>query len=167
MEAEQNTLPKKWDIPVIKSAFLDTGGTPDFACLTMCRVDVPNRLIYVTGCMYWQISEKDNVFFATIRNDIAKLHLINKFDLIGCETNNYGRNEMESLRREYGIKMIGINTTGKITDEKKMKKGLSMDKNAIVKFTNNCDSTQSLTLPTNSSLAKSSSQNKNQRTCRN
>jgi len=132
----QDTVPEKWDKKTLKSGFLDTGGSPDFACFTMLRVDIPERIMYVTGAMFWQVSEKDNVLFATIRNDIAKLHLINKFDLMGCETNNYGRNEMESLRREYGINMIGINTTGAITDKKKMRKGISMDKEAIIKFTN-------------------------------
>jgi hypothetical protein len=135
-EQKQDTLPPSWDKHTLKSAFLDTGGTVDNACLTMCRVDIPGRIIYVTGAMFWKLSEADNILFATIRNDIAKLHLINKFDLMGCETNNYGRNEMESLRREYGIRMIGINTTGKVTDKKKLKKGDSMDKEAIIKFTN-------------------------------
>lgn len=135
-EEIQDTIPMKWNQPTVKSGFLDTGGSPDAACFTMCRTDIPARIIYVTGAMFWKLSEVDKVFFATIRNDIAKLHLIHKFDLIGCETNNYGRNEMESLRREYGINMIGINTTGKITDKKKMRKGVSMDKNAIIKFTN-------------------------------
>ena len=135
-EEKYDTIPKKWDKPTLKSAFLDTGGTVDSACLTMCRVDIPARIIYVTGAMFWKLNEKDHVFFATIRNDIAKLHLIHHFDLLGCETNNYGRNEMESLRREYGIRMIGINTTGKITDKKKLAKGDAMDKEAIVKFTN-------------------------------
>ena len=135
-EEVPDTIPLKWLQPTLKSGFLDTGGSPDNACFTMCRVDIPARIIYVTGAMFWHLSEADKVFFATIRNDIAKLHRINKFDMIGCETNNYGRNEMESLRREYGINMIGINTTGKITDKKKMRKGLSMDKDAIIKFTN-------------------------------
>ena len=135
-EEVPDTIPMKWLTPTVKSGFLDTGGSPDAACFTMCRSDIINRIIYVTGAMFWHISEKDKVLFATIRNDIAKLHLIHKFDMIGCETNNYGRNEMESLRREYGINMIGINTTGKITDKKKMRKGLSMDKHAIIKFTN-------------------------------
>ncbi len=135
-EEVQDTIPLKWNKPTLKSGFLDTGGSVDSACFTMCRVDIPARTIYVTGAMFWKLSEADKVFFATIRNDIAKLHLINKFDMIGCETNNYGRNEMESLRREYGINMIGINTTGKLTDKKKIRKGLSMDKDAIIKFTN-------------------------------
>ncbi len=135
-EEKYDTIPKNWDKPTLKSGFLDTGGTVDSACFTMCRVDIPNRIIYVTGAMFWKVSEKDHIFFATIRNDIAKLHLIHHFDLIGCETNNYGRTEMESLRREYGIRMIGINTTGKITDKKKLQKGDAMDKEAIIKFTN-------------------------------
>lgn len=135
-EEKHDTIPKNWEKKTLKSGFLDTGGMADSACFTMCRVDIPERIIYVTGAMFWKISEKDHVFFATIRNDIAKLHLIHHFDFIGCETNNYGRSEMESLRREYGIRMIGINTTGRITDAKKMRKGDSMDKEAIIKFTN-------------------------------
>jgi len=145
----QSTLPLKWQTQTLKAAFLDTGGSPDNACLTVCRVEVPARVIYVTGAMFWKLSEKDNILFATIRNDIAKLHLIHKFDLMGCETNNYGRNEIESLRREYGISMIGINTTGKITDKKKIKKGLSMDKNAIIKFPIQNKVTNEDTIPDN------------------
>jgi len=135
-EDKHDTIPKKWDKPTLKSGFLDTGGKVDSACFTMCRVDIPERIIYVTGAMFWKINEQDHVFFATIRNDIAKLHAIHHFDFIGCETNNYGRSEMESLRREYGIRMIGINTTGKIIDKNKLRKGDSMDKEAIIKFTN-------------------------------
>jgi hypothetical protein len=135
-EQPLDNLPAKWDKKVLKSGFLDTGGSVDHACFTMLRVDIPERIIYVTGAMFWKLSEADKVFFATIRNDIAKLHLINRFDLMGCETNNYGRSEMESLRREYGIRMIGINTTGKVTDKKKLRRGESMDKEAIIKFTN-------------------------------
>ena len=126
----------KFGKKLIKTGFLDTGGTADYACFTMCQVDIPNRIIYVSGAMYWKVSEKDNILFATIRNQIAELHKIHHYDLIGCETNNYGRSEMESMRREYGIKMIGITTSGKLTDEKKIKKGLTMDKEAIIKFTN-------------------------------
>ena len=135
-EQPLDNLPPVWTKKVLKSGFLDTGGSVDHACFTMLRVDIPERIMYVTGAMFWKLSEADKIFFATIRNDIAKLHLINRFDLMGCETNNYGRSEMESLRREYGIRMIGINTTGKITDKKKIRKGDSMDKEAIIKFTN-------------------------------
>jgi len=131
-----DTIPLKWEKPTLKSAFLDTGGSVDNACLTMCRVDIPERIIYVTGAMFWKVSEKDKVLFATIREDIAILNRINKFDLMGCETNNYGRVEIESLRREHNIKMVGINTTGKLTDKKKIRKGLSMDKEEIIKFAN-------------------------------
>lgn len=123
--------------PMIKTGFLDTGGSPDFACFTMCRVDIPLRIIYVTGAMFWQVNEAEKVFFATIRNEIAILHKIHHFDLLGCELNNFGRSEMESLRREYKLRMIGINTVGKLVDKKKINQGLSMDKKAIVKFCNN------------------------------
>ena len=135
-EQPLDNLPPIWKKKVLKSGFLDTGGSVDHACFTMLRVDIPQRIMYVTGAMFWKLSEVEKIFFATIRNDIAKLHLINRFDLMGCETNNYGRSEMESLRREYGIRMIGINTTGKITDKKKIRKGESMHKKEIIKFTN-------------------------------
>lgn len=129
--------PQQWQTRMLKTAFLDTGGSPDFACLTMCHVDIPNRIIYIVGAKFWQVNEVEKVFFATIRNEIAILHKINQFDLMGCELNNFGRSELESIRREYGLKMIGINTVGKLTDKKKITKGLSMDKKAIVKFANN------------------------------
>lgn len=121
---------------MLSTGFIDTGGSVDFACLTKCRTDISKRIIYITGAMYWKLSEKENILFATIRNQMAILHLQNKFHLLGCETNNYGKNEMESLRRDYGIKMIGIHTGGKLTDPKKIAEGKNMDKNAIVKFVN-------------------------------
>lgn len=135
-ELPPTNLPVHWEGKIAKTGFLDTGGTVDNAAFTMCRVDIPERIIYVTGAMFWKVSEQDNVLFATIRNDLAKLHKINHYDMIGCETNNYGRTEIESLRREYGMRMIGINTVGKVTDKKKLQAGLSMDKEVIIQFTN-------------------------------
>jgi hypothetical protein len=121
---------------MIDTGFLDTGGAADFAAFNMCTVNIPERKIYIRDTVFWKISEEDKVTFASIRNDISILHKTIKFYLIGCETNNYGRSEMESLRRDYGIRMHGINTTGKITSEDIIKKGESMDKNAVIKFVN-------------------------------
>jgi len=121
---------------MVKSFFLDPGGTVDEAGGNFARCDIPERIIYITDQKFWKLSETDNVTFYSIRQDIAKLHAINKFNLLGCEKNNYGRNEIESMKREFGIQMIGINTTGKITDEKKFKSGESMDKEAIIKLVN-------------------------------
>ena len=118
------------------TAFLDTGGSVDFAALNMCTVDIPARKIYIRDNMFWKVNEKDKVTFGSIRNDIAILHQTIKFGMLGCETNNYGRSEMESLRRDYGIKMHGVNTVGKITSDDVIQKGESMDKNAMVKFVN-------------------------------
>ncbi len=121
---------------MIKSGFIDPGGNPDEAAFNMCRTDVPERIIYVTDQIYWKLSEKDKVTFFSIRQDVAKLHAMNRFNILGCERNNYGRNEIESMKREYGIPIFGVNTTGKITDEKKQISGESMDKEAIVKLVN-------------------------------
>lgn len=123
-------------MPKLTTAFLDTGGTVDNACLTVCESYPETRIIIVVAAIFWRISDKDGVAFGTIRADINKLNDIHKFDLIGCETNNYGRTEIESMEREYGIRMAGINTVGKLTDKKKIDKGNSMDKEAIIKFTN-------------------------------
>lgn len=121
---------------ILDTAFLDTGGAVDYAALNMCSVDVLNRKIYIRDTMFWKLSKADNVTFASIRNDIAILHKQFNFHFIGCETNNYGRSEMESMRRDYGIRMYGVNTVGKITSDDIIKKGESMDKNSIIKFTN-------------------------------
>ena len=59
-----------------------------------------------------------------------------KWNLFGVETNNYGRSEIESLRREYGLKVIQVNTTGRLTDPKKIRRGESMDKESIVRYYN-------------------------------
>jgi len=121
---------------IVDSAFLDTGGAVDYAALNMCTVDVLERKIYIRDTMFWKISKADNVSFASIRNDIKILHEQINFNFIGCETNNYGRSEMESMRRDYGIRMYGVNTVGKITSQDIIDKGESMDKNAIIKFVN-------------------------------
>lgn len=121
---------------MVKTGFIDPGGNPDEAAFNMARVDVPERIIYITDQLFWKLSERDNVTFFSIRQDIAKLHAMNKFSILGCERNNYGRNEIESMKREFGIPIFGVNTTGKITDDKKQAKGESMDKEAIIKLTN-------------------------------
>lgn len=124
------------NISVINTGFLDTGGTADYAAYNLCSTDIQNRKIYLRDTIFWKVSEKDRVTFASIRNDIAILHKQLNLYFSGCETNNYGRSEMESLRRDYGIKMYGVNTVGKITSNEIIKKGESMDKTAIIKFTN-------------------------------
>lgn len=121
---------------MIKSGFIDPGGNPDEAAFNFARTDVPERVIYITDQIFWQLNEKEKVTFFSIRQDIAKLHAINKFNILGCERNNYGRNEIESMKREYGIPIFGVNTTGKITNEDIIKSGESMDKEAIIKLVN-------------------------------
>jgi len=121
---------------IIDTAFLDTGGQVDFAALNMCTTDTVARKIYIRDTVFWKLSEVDHVTFASIRNDIAILHQTIHFGMMGCETNNYGRNEIESLRRDYGLKIHPFNTVGKLTSKKLIQKGITMEKNAIVKFVN-------------------------------
>jgi len=121
---------------IIDTAFLDTGGAVDFAALNMCTTDTNARKIYIRDTVFWKLSEKDHVTFASIRNDVAILHQQLHFKMMGCETNNYGRNEIESLRRDYGMRIMPFNTVGKLTSKKLIQKGMTMEKNAIVKFVN-------------------------------
>ena len=120
----------------LTTAFWDTGGMADESSLVMARIMVPERKIYITGAKFWKVSKQDKIFFATVRNDIAKLFLKFKWNYFGVETNNMGHTEIESLRREYGMKIIGINTVGKLTDPKKIRRGESMSKEEIIKFYN-------------------------------
>lgn len=121
---------------IVDTGFLDTGGAVDYAAFNMCTTDTIARKIYIRDTIFWKLSEKDRVTFASIRNDVAILHEKIKFGLVGCETNNYGRTEIESLRRDYGMRIIPFNTVGKLTSKKIIQKGTTMEKNAIVKFTN-------------------------------
>lgn len=128
-----NRVPKR-DHAIV--GFIDPGGTIDDYFLTMTRV-VPRALkIFVIGAMHWRLNERAGIDFAKIRNDIAKIHLAQHFNLLGCELNNYGRSEVQQMRREYHIKMIGINTSKKITQETTIRKGKTMDKHQMVRWTN-------------------------------
>jgi len=121
---------------IIDTAFLDTGGAADYAALNMCTTDTFSRKIYIRDTVFWKLSEADHVTFASIRNDVAILHQKIHFQMMGCETNNYGRTEIESLRRDYGLRIYPFNTVGKLTSKKLIQKGVTMEKNAIVKFVN-------------------------------
>jgi len=116
--------------------FIDPGGSIDDYFLTLTRA-VPRELkVYVMGAMHWRLNEAAGVDFAKIRNDIAKLHLENHFNLLGCELNNYGRAEVLQMRREYHIKMIGVNTAAKVTSEQVIRKGKTMDKHQMIRWLN-------------------------------
>ena len=97
--------------------------------------------------MHWLLDEVNGVDFAKIRNDIAKLHLRNYFNLIGCELNNFGRGEVQQMRREYHINMYGVNTSGKITSEETIKKAHTLDKHQMVKWTNSWRADGNITFP--------------------
>jgi len=121
---------------IVDTGFLDTGGAVDYAAFNMCTTDTIARKIYIRDTVFWKLSEKDKVTFGSIRNDVAILHGKIRFAMIGCETNNYGRTEIESLRRDYGMRIIPFNTVGKLTSKKIIQKGTTMEKNAIIKFVN-------------------------------
>lgn len=119
--------------------------------------------IYVIGAMHWLLNEHNGVDFAKIRNDIAKLHMKNHFNLLGCELNNYGRSEVLQMRREYHIKMIGVNTSRKITSDTIIKKGKTMDKHQMIRWTNSWRQQGKILFPKNKTpeLAKIVSQIEN------
>lgn len=120
----------------VLTGFIDPGGSIDDYFFTVLKTHIPTAHIQVVGAMHWLLDEKRGIDFAKIRNDIAKLHMRNYFNLIGCELNNFGRGEVQSMRREYHINMYGVNTSGKVTSEQIIKKARTLDKHQMVKWTN-------------------------------
>ena len=106
-------------------AFFDSGGVQDSACVVMARVDIPGRIMYVTGARYWVFGRETN--FAGIRHDIALLYRRLKWKYFGVETNNYGRTEIESLHREYRVPVVAVNTVGRLNDPKASPHSLEKD----------------------------------------
>lgn len=97
--------------------------------------------------MHWLLDEARGIDFAKIRNDIAKLHVRNYFNIIGCELNNFGRGEVQQMRREYHINMYGVNTSGKVTSEKTIQKQKTLDKHQMIKWTNSWRVDGNITFP--------------------
>jgi len=98
----------------VLTGFIDPGGSIDDYFFTVLKTNIQTAHIQVIGAMHWLLDEKRKIDFAKIRNDIAKLHMRNYFNLIGCELNNFGRGEVQQMRREYHINMYGVNTSGKV-----------------------------------------------------
>jgi hypothetical protein len=131
----------------VLTGFIDPGGSIDDYFLTVTKTDIPTAKIQVIGAMHWLLDESKGVDFAKIRNDIAKLHSRNYFNLLGCELNNFGRGEVMQMRREYHINMYGVNTSGKVTSEETIRKGHTMDKHQMVKWTNSWRVDGNITFP--------------------
>lgn len=120
----------------VLTGFIDPGGSIDDYFLTVLKTHIPTAKVKVVGAMHWLLDEANGIDFAKIRNDIAKLHSRNYFNILGCELNNFGRGEVQQMRREYHINMYGVNTSGKVTSEQTIKKQRTLDKHQMVKWTN-------------------------------
>lgn len=131
----------------ILTGFIDPGGSIDDYFFTVLKTHIPTAHIQVYGAMHWLLDETQGIDFAKIRNDIAKLHLRNHFNLIGCELNNFGRGEVQQMRREYHINMYGVNTSGKVTSEETIRKAVTLDKHQMVKWTNSWRADGNITFP--------------------
>lgn len=93
------------------------------------------------------LDETKGIDFAKIRNEVAKVYFTNHFNILGCELNNFGRGEVQQMRREYHINMYGVNTAGKVTSEKTIRAQHTMDKHQMVKWTNSWRVDGHITLP--------------------
>jgi len=131
----------------VLTGFIDPGGSIDDYFFTVLKTHIPTAKIQVYGAMHWLLDEANGVDFAKIRNDIAKLHLRNHFNLIGCELNNFGRGEVQQMRREYHINMYGVNTSGKVTSEQTIRKAITLDKHQMIKWTNSWRQAGDITFP--------------------
>jgi len=131
----------------VLTGFIDPGGSIDDYFFTVLKTNIQTAHIQVIGAMHWLLDEKRGIDFAKIRNDIAKLHMRNYFNLIGCELNNFGRGEVQQMRREYHINMYGVNTSGKVTSEETIKKQKTLDKHQMVMWTNSWRVDKNITFP--------------------
>lgn len=131
----------------VLTGFIDPGGSIDDYFFTVLKTHIPTAHIQLVGAMHWLLDETKGIDFAKIRNDIAKLHLRNHFNLIGCELNNFGRGEVQQMRREYRINMYGVNTSGKVVSEKTIDAGITLDKHQMVKWTNSWRQAGHITVP--------------------
>lgn len=131
----------------VLTGFIDPGGSIDDYFFTVLKTDVRTAHIQVSGAMHWLLDEKRGIDFAKIRNDIAKLHMRNYFNIIGCELNNFGRGEVQQMRREYHINMYGVNTSGKVTSEETIKKQKTLDKHQMVRWANSWRVDGNITFP--------------------
>jgi len=131
----------------VLTGFIDPGGSIDDYFFTVLKTNIPTAHIQVVGAMHWLLDEAKGIDFAKIRNDIAKLHMRNYFNVIGCELNNFGRGEVQQMRREYHINMYGVNTSGKVTSEETIKKAHTLDKHQMVKWTNSWRVDGNITFP--------------------
>lgn len=128
---KNNKIRKEW----YKTAFVDPGGSVDEYFLTICKVNVATQMIYIMGAKSWRLVE-GVIGFKEIREDVAKLNKIYEFDMFGCEKNNYGLSEIEAYKREYKMRVIGITTSPRLTSEKIIKSGTTMDKHQIIRWVN-------------------------------
>lgn len=135
IEQENIILQRRRD-GIFITGFIDPGGQIDDYFLTVLRVDTKINLISVLAAQHWKLNEKLGIDFAFIRNEIAKIHKIVRFDIIGCEYNNYGREQIQAFKREHTMNLFGINTVGKITSNEIIRTGQSMDKHQIIRWTN-------------------------------
>jgi len=131
----------------ILTGFIDPGGSIDDYFFTAMKTYVATQKIQVVGAMHWLLDETKGIDFAYIRNQIAKLHVRNYFNVIGCELNNFGRGEVQQMRREYHINMYGVNTSGKVTSEATIDKQETLDKHQMIKWLNSWRQMGLLTFP--------------------
>ena len=121
---------------IFVTGFIDPGGMIDDYFLTVLRIDTNINLVSVLAAQHWKLNEKLGIDFAYIRNEIAKIHKVVRFDILGCEYNNYGREQVQAFKREHDMNLFGINTVGKITSKDIIRTGQSMDKHQMVRWTN-------------------------------
>lgn len=132
----ENEIAQRRRDGIFLTGFIDPGGQIDDYFLTVVRTDTKINLISVMAAQHWKLNEKMGVDFAYIRKEIAKIHNVIRFDILGCEYNNYGREQIQAFKREHSLNLMGINTVGKITSDDIIRTGQSMDKHQIIRWTN-------------------------------
>lgn len=90
------------------------------------------NVIHILGAHAWEGQD-----YPRVERDITSIHEKKKLDFFICEKNNTGIHVIESLQKIHGIPVIGITSSNRITSEKIIRLGKTMDKVEMVGWVNN------------------------------
>ncbi|MCV0398536.1 MAG: hypothetical protein K5785_00920 [Nitrosarchaeum sp.] len=114
----------------VSVAIYDPGGWSDSFCDLMATVT--REKILLTDAVFWNKEKFPNLTMRQVKDDIEKLNNHFHFDYHLCETNNQGHMVISDLRKEYGIPVIGITTSGELKRKGTIQRGTSLDKDKTV-----------------------------------
>ncbi len=98
---------------------VDSGGHADRAALSVLMGNIHTRIKYLKGVYSWKYDDKADppINELSMRDDIARLHEVIHFDILGYEGNNMGRTHSVYMNEMYKIKPFVYTTSRATTAE--------------------------------------------------